>query len=501
MPGDERIPLYLGRILTRSGTPVGTCFQVAPGVLVTAWHVLRDLRAGEVGSFVDVDALAGGDQPVVRAEVVSVDESRDLALLRREIPLPGTIEAVSLTDAVAPDTKIVVTGVAKVEDPGHEYGFLTTTGDWRGETTRNNVPQSYFTSDSVAVGMSGAPVRRAADDAVVGVVLARFNSDRWLKYAVWTARVEDFRALLPATLRVKVVGQPKVRVTRKVAVLLMVAALLLTVSATAGVVQLTRQPAGTATAAAPTTTPVSVHKGVQPMPAESPAVTVLGTERVQRRSGGASAFTVPAKIDMNDSQLAKFTTEVVENSQGQATWYDRNGGVPIGFGLTKVTLMNKDSAPVRVTDIEVLKECVSPVAGTYFSGFTQGGPSGVVRLGFDLDEPSPTVQEMVLQDKDIPSLIGESYFSDRSIELGPGDQQDLVLAALTKTRHCKFRLRLIIATAAGSYSLDIDDNGKPFEVSGMATPTAQGVPYSGYQAAYLRDYDTWSRIDPRTYRR
>ncbi|MFJ5985093.1 serine protease [Lentzea sp. NPDC092896] len=498
MPGDERIPLYLGRILTGAGAPMGTCFQVAPGVLVTAWHVLRDLRAGEVGSYVDVDALAGGDHPVLRAEVVAVDERRDLAVLRRETPLPGTIEAVSLTDAVAPDTKVVVTGVAKVEDPGHEYGFLTTTGVWRGELTRNDVPKSYFTSDSAALGMSGGPVRRAADDAVVGVVSARYNSDRWLQFAVWTARMEDVLALLPVGHRVKVVGQPKARVSRKVAVLLTVAALLLTVSATAGVVQLARQPVITATSAPPTTAPVAVHKGVQPMPADSPAVAVVGTERVQRRSSGASAFTVPAKIDMNDSQLAKFTTEVVEKTEGQATWYDRNGGVPIGFGLTKVTLMNKDSAAVRITDIEVLKECATPIAGTFFSGFTQGGPSGVVQLGFDLDEPSPTVQQMALQD--VPKLIGESYFTDKSIELRPGDQQDLVLAALTTNRHCKFRLRLIIATAAGSYSLDVDDNGKPFEVSGKAAPTVQGAPFSAYQAAYLRNYDTWSRIDPRTYR-
>ncbi|MFS8098790.1 serine protease [Lentzea alba] len=502
MPGDDRIPPYLGRILTRSGASAGTCFQVAPGVLVTAWHVLRDVQAGEVGSFVDVDALAGGHR-VLRAEVIAIDESRDLAVLRREEALAGTTAAVSPTDQVPPGTKIVVTGVARVDDPGHEYGFLATTGDWRGELTRNDVPQSYFTSDSVAVGMSGAPVRRAADDVVVGVVRARYNSDNWLRHSVWTARVEDFLALLPADHRVKVAGQPKARVTKRIAVLLATAALLLTVSATAGVVQLTRQPVHTGTTgttAAPTTTPIAVHKGVQPMPADSPAVAVIGTERVQRRSNGASAFSVPAKVDMTDAQLATFNIDVVENSQGQASWYDSNGGVPIGFGLTKVTLMSKDTATVRITDIEVLKECVSPIAGTYFSGFTQGGPSGVVHLGFDLDEPSPTVQEMVLLDREVPKLVGESYFTDKSIELRPGDQQDLVLAALSQSRHCKFRLRLIIATAAGSYSLDIDDNGKPFEVTGKATPTVQGAPFSGYQATYLRTYNTWSRVDPRTYR-
>ncbi|GLY51637.1 serine protease [Lentzea sp. NBRC 102530] len=501
MPGDERIPPYLGRILTDSEAPVGTCFQVAPGVLVTAQHVLRGLRAGGVGSFVGVDALAG-DQPVLPAEVVAIDEQRDLAVLHRQAPLAGTVEAVSPTDVVTPGTKIVVTGVARIDDPEHSYKFVATTGEWRGAVTRNDVPQGYFTSDSVAPGMSGAPVRRAADDVVIGVVSARYNSDNWLKHSVWTARVEDFLPLVPGDRRLKTAGQPKARVSRRAAALLTIAALLLTVSATAGVVQISRQPVSTATPAPPaatTTTPVAVHKGVQPMPTDAPVVTVMGTERVQRRSGGASAFTVPTKIEMTDAQVATFA-EVLDNTKEQVSWYDRNGGVPIGFGLTKVTLMGRDSVPVRITDIEVIKECASPIAGTYFSGFTQGSPSGVVQLGFDLDEPSPTVQEMVLLDKTIPDLIGESYFAEKSIELRPGEQQDLVLAALTKTRHCKFSLRLIIAAATGSYSLDIDDNGKPFEVSGMATPTAQEVPLSGYQAAYVRSYNNWSRVDPRTYR-
>ena len=42
---DGRVPGYLGRVLDGDGAPVGTCFQVAPGVLVTAWHVLDDIGA------------------------------------------------------------------------------------------------------------------------------------------------------------------------------------------------------------------------------------------------------------------------------------------------------------------------------------------------------------------------------------------------------------------------------------------------------------------------
>lgn len=59
MSADSRVPGYLGRVLDADGTAVGTCFQVAAGVLVTAWHVLNDLDAGDPGATVSVDALNG----------------------------------------------------------------------------------------------------------------------------------------------------------------------------------------------------------------------------------------------------------------------------------------------------------------------------------------------------------------------------------------------------------------------------------------------------------
>ena len=45
--------------------------------------------------------------------------------------------------------------------------------------------------------MSGAPVRRLSDDAVVGIISARYNTaDGWGRDSVWVARCEDLAALL-----------------------------------------------------------------------------------------------------------------------------------------------------------------------------------------------------------------------------------------------------------------------------------------------------------------
>lgn len=192
---DARVPGFLGRILDVDGTPVGTCFQVSPGVLVTAAHVLADLGCDRTGASLSVDALNGAAQRAP-AQVVAVDEPRDLAVVRRAEPLAESVP-VSM-HPVAFQADVVVTGVAEVDDPGHTYQSLDASGSWQGGTVRDGRVMLWrVRSADVMPGMSGAPVLRLSDRAAVGVVSARYNSaDGWLRGSVWVARVEDVAALL-----------------------------------------------------------------------------------------------------------------------------------------------------------------------------------------------------------------------------------------------------------------------------------------------------------------
>ncbi len=192
---DERVPGFLGRVLDAGGEPVGTCFQVAPGLLATAWHVLEGVGAGDVGGVVGVDPLAGGERR--SATVVAVDALSDLAVLETATPLRTSVTGLAVTDGVAPGSDVVITGVSAVDDPGHEYRYLDAGGVWAGGTTRDDqVPLGRLRSSDVMPGMSGAPVRRRTDDVVVGVVSARYNSaDGWLRDSVWVARSESLGAL------------------------------------------------------------------------------------------------------------------------------------------------------------------------------------------------------------------------------------------------------------------------------------------------------------------
>jgi tetratricopeptide (TPR) repeat protein len=205
---DGRVPGYLGRVLDGHGEPVGTCFQVAPGVLVTAWHVLDDIGGAEAGAVVRVDPLAGRD--AFRATVRSLDPVHDLAVLTSNIGLPATAGALTASDQLAVRTPVTVTGHSVIDDPGRTARFLTAIGQWAGGAMWDDaVPVGRMTADALMPGMSGAPVIRDSDGAVAGVVSGRYNSvDGWLAGTVWVARTEDLVTLLDGVTEVTLTRAP-----------------------------------------------------------------------------------------------------------------------------------------------------------------------------------------------------------------------------------------------------------------------------------------------------
>jgi len=205
---DGRVPGYLGRVLDGDGAPVGTCFQVLPGVLVTACHVLDDIGAALGDAPVRVDPLAGGD--AFDAVVVRVDPARDLAVLAAAACLAAVSGPLTATDQVLVRTPVAATGHVVLEDRECTYRFLTAVGQWAGGTTRDNViPLGRMIADRVVPGMSGAPVVRDGDHAVAGVISGRYNSaDGWPPSTVWIARTEDLLPLLDGITSVPMQPEP-----------------------------------------------------------------------------------------------------------------------------------------------------------------------------------------------------------------------------------------------------------------------------------------------------
>ncbi|HUB38581.1 MAG TPA: NACHT domain-containing protein [Streptosporangiaceae bacterium] len=200
MTGRSNAPAYIGRILQPDGSPAGTCFEIAPGVLVTACHVLRQLSL-QVGEAAIVEALDGFISPT-EAFILAMDESSDVAVLRSSQLFRTPVTAVARPDSVPPFTQLIITGAAEIYDT-RGYDWIDATGEWQGVAQRDGqIYLGRLQSKSVMPGMSGAPVRRVFDDAVIGLVSARYNSqDGWMRDSVWVAPIEHILQLLSQTLQ------------------------------------------------------------------------------------------------------------------------------------------------------------------------------------------------------------------------------------------------------------------------------------------------------------
>lgn len=204
------VPGYLGRILAGpDGPAAGTCFQLDDGVLVTAAHVLQSIGADTEGAVVSCDALNPG-LPVGSATVARLDVVHDLAVLSTEHRLPASVSLLRATDEQEPGQGVRVSGVADVPGAEQPHRYLDAVGVWSGGATlEDGTSRGVLSCKGVLLGMSGAPVRRTGDDAVIGVVSGRYNSaDGWLRDSVWVARSEDLHPLLAGLTELSVRAAP-----------------------------------------------------------------------------------------------------------------------------------------------------------------------------------------------------------------------------------------------------------------------------------------------------
>ncbi len=197
---DKRVPGYLGRVLDAHEKPAGTCFQVAPRILMTAWHVLEAVGSTGIGASVQVDPLGGG--AAITARVERADQPHDLAALVSARSLSPECARLAQSDQVASHARTVVTGVSRFDDK-LKYRFLEAPGIWAGATSREDGVQgsdirlARVEARAVTPGMSGAPVRRTSDGAVVGMVSGRYTTpEMWLRDTVWVIRAEEIMLLL-----------------------------------------------------------------------------------------------------------------------------------------------------------------------------------------------------------------------------------------------------------------------------------------------------------------
>ncbi|MET9239814.1 serine protease [Nonomuraea sp. NPDC003709] len=199
--------LFLGRILDGTGRRTGTCFQVADGYLVTAYHVIESASEGDS---VQYESMDGHMRSVAFLE--RFDSEHDIAVLKTHTKFARNVPFLALSDAQRPDTPIHLTGFAEIPDATRpsgyaEYDFRRTTGTWEGvaRESPSGVLMAQARADGTAVGMSGCPVLRTSDGAVVGILSNRYNTDSaWSAGRISIGRIEDLEPLLPKDLSVAI---------------------------------------------------------------------------------------------------------------------------------------------------------------------------------------------------------------------------------------------------------------------------------------------------------
>ena len=108
--------------------------------------------------------------------------------------MAGLVASGSVPEA----TDLRVTGAGEIgADSPDDY--CSTTATWQGAAVRDGrVSSAVFEAECLTEGMRGAPVRRAGDDQVVGVVSAAHygGSTANRPRSVWATRIEDLLPLL-----------------------------------------------------------------------------------------------------------------------------------------------------------------------------------------------------------------------------------------------------------------------------------------------------------------
>jgi hypothetical protein len=180
--GSHRL-MFLGTILDEEFQPIGTCFQVADQVLVTAYHVIRDATGNHGTSVVWVKPIHAPSGDPFRATVVAADEPHDLAVLRSERSFKASIPHLAYSDMQPANTKLALLGFGRMPEgtTESEFSYLPSSGRWEGTAEKSTgLVLAIAEASGVALGMSGCPILREGDQAVVGVLSGRYNSmDTW----------------------------------------------------------------------------------------------------------------------------------------------------------------------------------------------------------------------------------------------------------------------------------------------------------------------------------
>lgn len=155
------------------------------------------------------------------------------------------------------------------------------------------------------------------------------------------------------------------------------------------------------------------------------------------------------------------------------------GGVNVETLSIRLVLEGRRNEEIRILNISpVVVEQTAPLSGTLFYAPPQAGGADLMML-LDFDRHRPVVSSIIRSPEGGPALTpGQPYFDTNTISLKDNEQQVVMLRAQVKKYYVAFKLRVEYLIGGEKRSIDIDNNGSPFAVTGMhVNPTDNAWSY------------------------
>jgi hypothetical protein len=232
----------------------------------------------------------------------------------------------------------------------------------------------------------------------------------------------------------------------------------------------------------------------------SPAIPVKIEQVTPFSTAPNFSFVVPRPLVIGGAQLAGLNSD---NESDIDKFEIAEKAVPTGEGFTSVTVMGNASKTVTITGMQVIKQCGTPLRGTFFYNPPAGG-APTIGLGFDLDSSIDYAQN-------VGHYYGYSgnFFQDHVVTLEPGESQTFTIYVSAIRHYCRFYFQMSVATAQGDFTENILPGGGQFQLTGSAAqwmnPHNDTINCSFYQAVYIGGVAdpgndiSWMRVNPKTY--
>ncbi|HMJ24012.1 MAG TPA: hypothetical protein VK513_18995 [Terriglobales bacterium] len=189
-------------------------------------------------------------------------------------------------------------------------------------------------------------------------------------------------------------------------------------------------------------------------------------------------FAFPQKLSLTANQLVWLNHKA--STREYINWALANNGAFPDDGAVQIDLRGGGARATVINDIEIDKQCRSPLMGTLLFGPPGGAEGKNIQVGFNLDQRFP-----VAQDYGIYGDLSGNYIQEHHISFMPGETQTLIVHALTHRYYCEYRILLKIDTGRGVVYEKVDDHGKPFVVTATPDGVSRYIRFSDYKEFYV----------------